>query len=466
MKGLAVIGALFVLALPAYLAGVGRNPPGYFVDEAAISYNAWCIETHGADEFDIPYPLFFKSGGDYKNPVYIYLLALMFKIFGPSVGLARGQSAVLGDLGAAAFAWLAWTMSGRRWIAVATFLLAFATAAYWEVAHLVFEVSAYPLVLALFAIALWYARERWRFVNVLAVGVMLALVTYTYTSGRLIGPLLALGLVFFLRRDRVRPIIATWAVYAILGPIPMAIFHFTNDHALTARYRIVRSPTDTPLQLVEKFAENLARNADPIGETLMGDFQERHHVPHSGGNVLGATFILAVAGAFVALRRRDPWDKFVIYALFASLIPVSLTFGSMHILRAMPYFAFLTVLSIEGMMAARRPLLAIAFVLAIVQAAWFFHVWTRDSGRRATVFDCCVPPVLDVALAQHRFPIYLHEMIVPEALWFATLRGVDRSHFVIDREPPPGAIAITNKLPCAGCRVLAHDQLFYTYVAR
>jgi hypothetical protein len=463
LQRLAVITLLFALALPAYLAGVGRNPPGYFVDESKISYNAWTIATHGVDESGNRWPLFFKAG-DYYNPLYIYLLALLFKIFGPSVGLARGLSAVLAELGAAAFSWLGWTISGKRRIGVATFFLAAVTASIFEVGHLVFEAAIYPLVIALFLIALWYAHGRWRPAHVIAVAVTLALVTYGYTAGRLWGPLLAAGLLFFAARERIRAILAVWAIYALLAPIPMAIFHFANDHALTARYQAVRS-SSSPLREAGEVLGNYVGNADPIGESLSGDLNERHHVAGSGGNVLAATFVLAAGGLVSALRRRSPWDRFLVYGLGAGLVPASLTHGTMHMLRVMPYTMLLFPLAIEGMMMLKRPVIAAAFVLAAVQAAWFFYAWSTRSAERFTVYDCCVPRVLDVALAQHRFPIYVtRTRSDPDVLWFAMLRGVGREAFVFGPPPPPGAVAITTFAPCPGCRVLVHDQLFRAYV--
>ena len=452
-----------------FLAGVGRNPPGYSVDESAISYNAWSIATRGVDEAGHSFPLYPIAGGEYKNPVYIYLLAVLFRIFGPGVGLARGLSAVLGDLTAAALGWLAWSVTGRRWMAVATFLLAVVTPAIFEIAHLVFEVAAYSLVLALFLIAIWNAHDRWRPANIVAVGVTLALVTYTYSTGRLLGPLLAAGLLLFARRDRIRPIVATWLVYAVLAPIPMAVFHFAHDRALTARYRLVRVASESTTQLAGSFVANYFVNFDPIGETVFGDYNPRHHVQGSGGNILAATFVLAVAGAIAAIRRRRPWDRFLLYGLAVSLVPVSLTYGPMHILRAMPYVVFLFALSITGMTEARRPLLAMAFLLAAAQAGWFFFVWSANSGTRGAAFDCCVPPVLDVALAQHRLPIYVTGInLYPDVVWFGTLRGVDRSAFVDSehKTPPAGAIAITRVNSCVGCRVLAHDQVVFAYVQR
>jgi len=229
----------------------------------------------------------------------------------------------------------------------------------------------------------------------------------------------------------------------------------------------VRGPSQSPVQLARDFVVNYVANADPIAETFLGDRQERHHVLHAGGNILGATFLLAAAGAFVAARRRDPWDKFLLYGVVVSLVPVSLTYGSMHMLRIVPYTAFLFALSIEGMIAAQKPLLVVAFIAALAQAAWLFHGWATESWKRETVFDCCVPPVLDAALAAHQLPIYVHGINMdPDVLWFAMLRGAGRNAFVFEQTPPPGAVGITNVHPCTGCRILAHDHLFFAYVGR
>ena len=58
--------------------------PGFFTDECSVSYNALTIARHGSDEWGIRFPLFFKAGGEYKNPVFIYLLAAVFWMIGPS----------------------------------------------------------------------------------------------------------------------------------------------------------------------------------------------------------------------------------------------------------------------------------------------------------------------------------------------------------------------------------------------
>src|SRR6266849_6719298 len=79
----------FVLLFVVYIDGLSTNPPGFYVDESAIAYNAYCIARTGANEFGTRFPLFFPvytSGWtQYANPTQIYLLAIPFTLFRPSI---------------------------------------------------------------------------------------------------------------------------------------------------------------------------------------------------------------------------------------------------------------------------------------------------------------------------------------------------------------------------------------------
>src|SRR6266851_3224945 len=92
---LTLLGIVFLLGL--YLDGVSTNPPGFYIDECAIAYNAYCIAHTGAGEFGNRLPLFFPvytSGWiQYANPTQIYLLAIPFSLFHPSILIARVFSA-------------------------------------------------------------------------------------------------------------------------------------------------------------------------------------------------------------------------------------------------------------------------------------------------------------------------------------------------------------------------------------
>ena len=73
-----------------YIAGIPKHPPGFYIDESSIAYNAHLIAQTGHDEHGTSWPLYFRAFGDFKNPTYIYLLAAVFKLAGLSIGVARG----------------------------------------------------------------------------------------------------------------------------------------------------------------------------------------------------------------------------------------------------------------------------------------------------------------------------------------------------------------------------------------
>src|SRR5436190_98995 len=79
-----------------YARALTTNPAGFYVDESSIAYNAHLISQTGHDEHGVAWPLYFRAFGDYKNPVYIYLLAGLFKLTGQSILAARLLSAFLG----------------------------------------------------------------------------------------------------------------------------------------------------------------------------------------------------------------------------------------------------------------------------------------------------------------------------------------------------------------------------------
>lgn len=64
---------IFVLAAFFRFWQIGTNPPGLTPDEAALGYNAYSILKTGRDEFGKSFPIIFKSFGDYKPGLYVYL---------------------------------------------------------------------------------------------------------------------------------------------------------------------------------------------------------------------------------------------------------------------------------------------------------------------------------------------------------------------------------------------------------
>src|SRR6266478_234998 len=181
---LSIIGITILFILYTY--GLTENPPGFYQDEAAFAYNAYLLAKTGYSEFGVHWPLFIQTFTwpftVYSNPVCIYLLAAFNLLF--------------------------------------------------------FDSSFYPLALTLFLLSLYKAhtKERWGWFNVAALVTTLALLTYTYTIGRMLAGLLALGLGFFaINKGRLFDVVRVWMGYGI-ALIPLAIFNLRHPGALTSRF--------------------------------------------------------------------------------------------------------------------------------------------------------------------------------------------------------------------------------------
>src|ERR671933_75669 len=123
---LLLVGAC-AIAFALYAADVPRNPPGFYIDESSIAYNAQTLAQTGRDEHGEAWPLFFRAFGDYKNPTYIYLLAALFKLTGPSILVARSLSTAAGLAAALVLGLLAFRISGRREVGILCALSALLT---------------------------------------------------------------------------------------------------------------------------------------------------------------------------------------------------------------------------------------------------------------------------------------------------------------------------------------------------
>jgi 4-amino-4-deoxy-L-arabinose transferase-like glycosyltransferase len=450
--------AVAVLAVIAInVAALGRNPPDFHFDESSVAYNAYTIAKEGRDEHGRSWPLFFEAFGEYKNPVYIYLLAGVFKIFGPGIVAARALSAILGVATALAVARLAWSVTRNRRIALAALLIAAVTPMLFEVSRLVLEAVVFPFAVALFLLAARAAhdREEWSPALVAALVATLALVTYSYTAGRFLAPIFALMLAMFVTRKRLRAYVAILVLYA-LTLVPAAIFNANHPGAFFQHSRDVAMGGPPAV-----FLENFILNFDPINLALVGDPNGRHHVSGSGGSILVMTFILVAIGAWTT--RHSRWTQFLLLGMLAAMLPGAVAKGVANTLRLSGVIVFLLALGFHAI-STRKLVLAAVFA----QAAWFFYVFHRDGGYRPAMFDTGAQKTVHAAIAQPRRPIYLDAPLYVHAYWFAALEGFDRSQFrrlAEGERAPRGAVVWSDTFAPKSTVVLAKQGRFATYIS-
>ena len=480
--------AISLLVVVAYFAQVGKNPTGFFIDEASIAYNAHTIAQHGTDEHGQHFPLYFRAFGEYKSPVYIYALAALFRVTGPSVFVARLLSAILGLSGAILLGLLAFRITKRRSIGLIVFIAAGLTPWLFEISRLVFEVTLLPPLLAAFLLILHEAakRDEWPWQMAAGLGLLLGLMVYSYSAGRLLAPLFALGLIVFVTRQRWRGVVFTWLVFA-LTLVPLAVFSARNPGTLGERFKYVTyvKPGDTRTEIVVRFLKNYARDFSPWSWLVAGDPEPRHHLPGMG-SLLAGVVILGLLGLVLVLlyHRREAWWRFILYGLTVSAIPASLTLDHFHTLRLIALPVFLLVLVVPAidylqsrstagrasMLGIRRIVLAVIIAATIAQGLVFQYQF-QTAAPRVDAFDSYYPQVLDAALAQSERPIYLFDKTPAAymyAYWYATLRGLDLNNFqrASKELPPPGAVVISHELPCTNCEMIFERGQFRVYRQR
>jgi 4-amino-4-deoxy-L-arabinose transferase-like glycosyltransferase len=518
---------VIILSALLYVADSPNNPPGFYIDESSISYNALLIARTGHDEYGKPWPLYFRAFGDYKNPIYIYLLAAIFRATGPSIVVARLLSATLGLLGAFLFGLLGWRMTRRIGVALIVTISALLTPWLYESSRLVFEVSIYPFLTVLFLLALWRAssKQTWRLTDMLALAATLALLTYSYSIGRLLGPLLALGLSFFITRRRWPSVMKTWLLYG-LTLIPLLIYQVRHSGALNDRFKLLTyiTPQSRLAEIARQFTLHYLANINPWRWLVTGENSIRDHLTGQG-SLLVATVLVGAAGLVLVWRnhRREPWWQFILYGLVVSVIPASLVRGEFPQLRLIAFPIFFQVLTVPaltwlsqnaersrtrsnaesinrsvseqlgvpsagspaaqrrwgGKWATRlrrhqfvsRAALATTVSLIVLQGAYFQWLFHKTAAERWYVFDARFErKVLATALALGKRPIYVVDRPgTPgyiQVYWYVVLRGLDTSQFVhlpTGKSPPPGALVISTEDDCENCRLVAKSINYIVY---
>jgi 4-amino-4-deoxy-L-arabinose transferase-like glycosyltransferase len=503
-----------VLGFGVYVYGIWENPPGFYVDESGLAYNAYLLATTGAGEYGPSFPLYFRLYPEpftqYSNPTQIYMLAALFLVTGPSILLARLLAAACVFAACLLLGWLGFKLSGNRMIGLIVAVTALLTPWLFEVGRLVLETFFYPLAVVLFLCALYRAqqKETWSPWNIAALSATLILLTYSYTIGRLFGGLMAAGLVLFIRsRRQVLNVLPVWIIYAI-SLVPLLIYARQNPD-LTQRFYLISyvKPGMGVMEIIAQFIPRFVKELDPRDLLAVGDPNLRHHLPDSYGSILLGTFLLALISVAVIIikRRTERWWWFVIFGLLASIVPGALTNDHVHTLRMIAYPVFLILLTVPALELLLSPTevpasaskkkkrktgeadvpvrsrpsqlqyaaLGALMVLTLGQAAFFHWKYLTTGGQRDAGFDTGYKVLYDTAVARPQRPIYLVDSywgpMSMHANWYAVLEGRDRNEFVrLDArsQPPPGAIVLSTELNCGNCELIRKEGIFLLYRAK
>lgn len=345
-----ILFLIVILGLGLRLYKLSEVPSGFFSDEASIGYNAYSILNTGKDEYSIPFPIFFRAFGEYKNPVQIYLTVPFIFIFGLSEFSTRLPSVFFGIITIIFLYLLIKELFNKRIALLSAFI---ASTMPWLLHYnrTAFELNSY---IAFFIISLYLfiksIKHRTYFIPAC---VSLALSIYTYYPTILIIPMLLLGILFIYRKiflSRKKYFFAGFAAFTIIC-IPMLSSFLTGQG--TARFNAVSvfsaklSFTGTVSRIIHNYLFQLSPTLLISGEPT---FITRHF---TGGltPILPITLpfiFVGLAHTFLTIQKRSSqlliyW--FLIYPI-AGAVTADTPFTSRSIIGA-PLFAIFISLGVS-----------------------------------------------------------------------------------------------------------------------
>lgn len=387
--------AIVILSFLLRFYKVSEDPPSLNWDEVSIAYNAYSILKTGKDEWNQSFPVHFKSYGEYKLPIQIYLSIPGIYIFGLNEQGVRITPIVYGTLTVLVMFFLGRALFASELAGlVAAFLLAISP---WHI-HLTrasFESSLATLwvVLGIWFLVKGFKKEKWFVFSMIPF----ALSVFTYNSARIFTPLfLMVTLLIYRKRllDSKKVILISLIIFTILL-IPLAPFLLSGERS--ARYKLV-SITDDPglvprinqnrgysslpqplprlvhnklTYIVFYFTRNYLSHFTPQFLFISGAPHKQHHVQNMGELYLFQVPFL-IAGFWGLFEYKNKFKGLLLAWVFLAFIPASVTGDSIpHALRTLIAAPFYQLVSAFGLLISFNWLKKYSKVVKIISVVAF-----------------------------------------------------------------------------------------------
>lgn len=402
---ISILILVFTLGFFLRFYKLGEVPFGFYQDESAIGFNAFSISQTGKDEHGQSFPLYFKSFGDYKLPVYIYETIIPIKIFGLSEFAVRFPSAVFGFLTLIVFYFFVKEITGKKQLAaVSTALLAINP---W---HIFYSRATFEVSISLFLFLLGGLFLHKAFINktkglFLAGAVCFILSLYSYNLTRLLAPLIFL-LFVFLYRDNFKQVRRGEVIFTIIVAI-ISLFPFLatlsqkggaasaggtllfsskviEAQLLELRSYVVGLPIvfgklffNIPVLTVWQYFSHVASYFSVPFFFISGSSHGNHGIGNMGQFYLFELPLLAIGVVRVIGERRD-WMKLLLAWAALVILVAAATREAPHATRSFFLLVPLVLFSAMGLLTLwmwfrkRRIVIAVAAIFILYNLVYYF----------------------------------------------------------------------------------------------
>lgn len=390
---------------------LGINPPSLNWDEASIGYNAYSILKTGADEYGNVLPLSFRSFGDYKPPLYVYLTVPTVLLFGLNEFAIRFPAAIIGVL-AVLLVYFFVKEILKNWDVRIVEPIALLAALFMAISpwHLQFSRAAYEGNIGIFFLILavycfFKAFKDKRFFVLFAASFVLSL--YSYHSFRLINPIILLALTAFYYKEVIKQ-----KTFFVLSVATIMIFSFPVYSSF-----FVRQETGARLLMVTIFSDPQIRKmsaekvleakqqGDFLGQIfynrrvvfiptiilgyfdhfnfdflfLHGDSGVQHHA-YNMGMLYVWDFPFILLGLYFLLKKLDKRILILLIIFFFAPVPSSITTGTPHPVRAIAMIPAFHIFAAVGVVYGlklinkfKKPAIVIVSILLLINIIYYLR---------------------------------------------------------------------------------------------
>lgn len=325
---------IFLLLLILGLAGffrlwqIGSIPPGLYPDEAINGNDA--LKTLETNQFNVFYP---ENNG--REGLFIWLIALSFKLFGPTAQSIRLVSALLGILTVLGLYLLTKELFNKKIALLSSFFL---SVSFWHTnfSRIGFRAILVPLLICFSFYFLFRAFRKNTLLDYTWAGIFFALGFYTYIAFRaallILGMVILLKMIEYWQKNKKSYLKDGWwkvdifFVVIIVIALPLGIYFFNNPQDFIGRAGGVSIfSAEQPLK------ELAISTIKTLGMfNFVGDWNWRHN--YAGLPMLNWTVgILFVIGLILSLVKKR---IFLLSWFVFMLLPAVFTYeGLPHALR-------------------------------------------------------------------------------------------------------------------------------------
>lgn len=393
--------AIFLLAFFLRFYRLSSNPPGLYIDEVSIGYNAYSILKTGRDEHKQFLPLWFRAFDEYKLPVYIYLTAVSEWLFGVNEFAIRFSSAFFGALTVIVFHFLVKSFLEPRTNLESAIASLFLAISPW---HIHFSRAGFEANVALFFVGLAtlffvLSIKRSHYFLFLLSFLSFILSLYTYNACRTFTPLFLLGLLVIYRKQIEKfhfGKLALILIFSLFLALPFLKFAFSPEGLARARTEsfFFQIETKKDANVFSKLSSYLA----PFFKSYLsyfsldflffiGDQNGRHSVREIGEIYLWQLPFLLL-GFYLLLRRMGEekayLEKITSLWLFLSPLAASLTKVNPHALRSLFMVVPLQMIISLGVLetlkmvkrkVAQKVIFLLIFLSSLYNFIFYFHIY-------------------------------------------------------------------------------------------